>query len=193
MLTGSKIADSTMMSVVGVGHLGLGAAHDPGDPDRTVGVGDDERLLVERPLHVIERLEPFPGFGPSDDDPPIAHGGGIERVDRLAQFQHHVVAGIDDVADRPHAGGLETHLDPVRRRTDGHVTHPSSDEPRTEFGLADLDGQPFLHGWTLFIDRPRRGNASVAPVMAATSRARPTIDRASPRFGLTSTSRTVSP
>ncbi len=37
------------------------------------------------------------------------------------------------------------------------------------------------------------GKRSVAPVMAATSRASPTIERASPRFGFTSTSRTVSP
>ena len=37
------------------------------------------------------------------------------------------------------------------------------------------------------------GNRSGPPVTAATSRARPTIDSRSPRFGLTSISRTVSP
>ena len=37
------------------------------------------------------------------------------------------------------------------------------------------------------------GKRSGAPVSAATSRASPTIERASPRFGLTSTSSTVSP
>ena len=37
------------------------------------------------------------------------------------------------------------------------------------------------------------GKRTGAPVTAETSRARPTMDRASPRFGLTSTSRTVSP
>ena len=37
------------------------------------------------------------------------------------------------------------------------------------------------------------GSRSVVPVAAATSRARPKIERASPRFGLTSMSRTTSP
>ena len=31
----------------------------------------------------------------------------IERVHRLAELEHHVVGDVDDVVDRPDAGGLE--------------------------------------------------------------------------------------
>ena len=49
----------------------------------------------------------------ADDDPAVVDGRGVERVDRLAELEHHVVADVDDVADRPLAGRDEAHLDVV--------------------------------------------------------------------------------
>ena len=57
MLTGSKMADSTMTSVVAVPDLRAGAAHDAGDADRAGRVGDEEGLGIEVADDVIERLE----------------------------------------------------------------------------------------------------------------------------------------
>ena len=70
----------------------------------------------------------------------------VERVDRLAQLQHHVVRGVNHVRDRALAGGEEAHLDVVRRRADGHAAHPPAHEPGTEVGVTDFDGQPVRDG-----------------------------------------------
>ncbi len=91
--------------------LGCHATHDPGDGDRSPRVGDHEGVLGERPVDVVERLEPLAGGGSTDDDPAVVDGRGVERVDRLAELEHDVVARIDDVAHRPHPGGEQPGLD----------------------------------------------------------------------------------
>ena len=42
----------------------------------------------------------------------------VEGVHRLAELEHHVVGDVDDVADRPDAGGLQPRRQPGRRRAD---------------------------------------------------------------------------
>ena len=123
----------------GIADLGPRAAHDPGDPERPDRVGDEQRVRVELAVDVIERLEPLPGAREADDDPALVDGGRIERVDRLAELEHHVVADVDDVADRPLAGRDQAHLDVVRRRPDGHARHAPSHEPGAQGGLFHLD------------------------------------------------------
>ncbi len=132
MLTGSKMADSTTTSVVASLDLGVGAAHDPGEADRPSRIGDEQRLGVEVADDVVERLEALARPREPDDDPAVADRRGVERVDRLAELEHHVVARVDDVADRALAGGQEAHLDPVRRRPDRHAAHPAADEARAQ-------------------------------------------------------------
>ena len=85
--------------------LGRRVAHDAGDADRAAGVRDEEGVRVERPLDVVERLDPFAGLRAPDDQPVAAVGPRrdpcrVVRVDRLAELEHHVVARVDDVADR---------------------------------------------------------------------------------------------
>ena len=139
MLIGSKIAEFDDDVGRAVADLGRGAAHDAGDADRPGRVGDDQRLGVELALDVVERLEPLPGPGAPDEDPAVVDRGRIERVDRLAELDHHVVRGVDDVADRALAGGEQAHLDAIRRRPDVDVAHPATDEARTEVAIDDLD------------------------------------------------------
>ena len=115
--------------------LAVGAAHDAGDADRALRIGDEQRVVGQGAGHVVQRLELLPGGGAADDDRRAAVGagvdrGGVERVDRLAQLEHHVVRGVDDVADRALARREEAHLDAVRRRPDRHAAHPAADEPR---------------------------------------------------------------
>ena len=126
-------------------HLARCAAHDPGNADGALGIGDDEGFGIEGAHHVVERLELFARARPSDDDPAAVDGSGVEGMGRLAHLEHHVVRRVDDVADRAHAGGPEAHLDPVGRGSDGRVGHPSSDEPRTELGLLHLHGESPVH------------------------------------------------
>ena len=114
MLTGSKIADSTTTSVVAAETSDVGAAHDPGDPQGPGRIGDEQRLRLELALDVIERLHPLALAREADDDPAVVDGRRVEHVDRLAELEHHVVADVDDVADRSLTGRDEAHLDVVR-------------------------------------------------------------------------------
>ena len=120
--------------------------------------------------------------------------GRVEGVDRLAQLDHHVVRGVDDVADRALPGGQQAHLDPVRRRADADAARPSDRRtagtgrgPGPRPARRSAAGRPvFGHLGRRQPERPRRSRPP--------PRARgPTIDSASPRFGLTSTSSTTSP
>ncbi len=77
-----------------VGDLGVGAAHDAGQADRTAVVGDDEVLGVQLPLDAVE----------GDDLLALlraAHADGaldlvaVVGVQRLAELHHHVVGDVD--------------------------------------------------------------------------------------------------
>ncbi len=73
---------------------------------------------------------------------PSVDRGAVERVSRLAQLEHDVVGRVDDVADGPHAGRLQPHLDAVRRRPDLRAADPAADEAGAQLRLADLDAEP---------------------------------------------------
>ena len=174
-------------------HLGRGAAHDPGKADRPLAIGDDEHLVVELALDVIDRHQCLPLARPADDDLASGNRVGVIGMHRLAELMHHVVRDVHHRADRPHPGRDQPALHPVRRRSVRHAVEPARREPWIELRL------PRCGRWTwpAARHRPRRrwplGGAVTDPVKAATSRARPTISSASPRFGLTSTSMHRSP
>ena len=100
MLIGSKMADSMTTSRRVRADLRSGATHDAGDADRTLRVGDDQRLRRELAVDVVERLESLGVARETDDDAAGVHRGRVERMDRLAELEHHVIADVDDVADR---------------------------------------------------------------------------------------------
>ena len=134
--------------------LRLGATHHAGDADRTVRVRDDQRVRRELANDVVERLQALTLAGESHDDPSVVDGRGVERVDRLAELQHHVVADVDDVAHRSLPGGQQPHLDLVRRRTDSDATDAAADEPGAQVGFLDIDPEPLGDGWA-GLDRVR--------------------------------------
>ena len=193
MLTGSKMADSTTTSVVASEISDAAPPMTPAMADGPSGSAMSSVSVVELAVDVVERLEPLALAGQADDEPAVADRGRIERVDRLAELEHHVVADVDDVADRALAGGDEPHLDDVGRRPDGHAADPAADEPRAQRRLLDLDAK-------VLADRRRRPRSGRSPGSGPARRSRPTTSRASPtrlstspRLGLTSTSRTTSP
>src|SRR5688572_8954565 len=93
-------------------HLGVEAAHDPGECDCTFTVGDDEVHWVELPKCPVEAREPPPRPRPPDDEAPAAGSGEVETVQRVAEGMHDVVGHVDGVRDRTHARRYEARLEP---------------------------------------------------------------------------------
>ena len=103
--TGSKFAASSRMSVVSSDELGLLAAHDPGERDRALRVGDHEIGRLELAQLAVERAQLLARPRAPDDDPPLRELAAVERVQRAAEREHHVVRDVDGVRDRPLARG----------------------------------------------------------------------------------------
>ena len=113
-----------------VGKLGLLAAHDPGERDRALGVGDHEIGRVELAQLAVERANLLPRLRPPDDDPALGEPAAIERVQRAAEREHHVVGDVDRVRDRPLAGGRQPRLHPLGRGADPRVVEEPADVAR---------------------------------------------------------------
>ena len=89
-----------------LGDLGDLAAHDPGDPRGPVLVADQHRLGVEAPLDSPSRVVIVsPSSAARTVSAAVRHPVEVEGVQRLRGEQHHVVGDVDDVVDRPLAGG----------------------------------------------------------------------------------------
>ena len=107
----------------GLRHLRLGAAHHAGQRQRPLPVAHEHRERIRacarrrpascsvspasgRRVMIVGR---FAAGAPHEHVP-------VEGVQRLAQFEHHEVGRVDDVADRPGAGQPQPALHPVRAR-----------------------------------------------------------------------------
>jgi hypothetical protein len=62
----------------GLADLGRLAAHDPGQGDGAVGVGDHQVVGLELPLDAIEGADRLARLGPPDDDPPAVQRRQVE-------------------------------------------------------------------------------------------------------------------
>ena len=127
-----------------VGDLGVEPAHHAGDADRpVVGVADQEIVGGER-LHIaVERRHRLAGGRqPDPKPPPVRVGterGEVVGVVRLVELEHHVVADVDDVADRSHPGRREAALHPNGRRADDDAGHHGRREAPAAVAGDDLD------------------------------------------------------
>ncbi len=119
--------------------LGARAAHDAGDRGRALVVFDDEHLRVEAADLVVERRDLLAVVRAADREPVARDAVEVERVDRVAGLEHHVVGDVDDVRDRALAGGHEARLQPGRRRGDRDVLEHARGEARVEVGGLDAD------------------------------------------------------
>src|SRR6185436_11923874 len=63
----------------------------------------------------------------------------VEGVERLPPLEHDVVAGVDDVRLRAHAGACETKPEPERRRAHVHPAHDARAVARAEVRGFDPD------------------------------------------------------
>ena len=140
---GSNQAISSATVVVVVGDLGVGAAHHPGDADRAiVGVADQQVVggsVRSTPSSVVIGS---PSPRQADAEAAAAERGQVVGVVRLAELEHHVVADVDDVVDRAHAGGGQAARHP--RRGDGPTATPDMTvrrEAAAAVAVDDLDGE----------------------------------------------------
>ena len=156
--------------------LGLLAAHDPGDRDGPLGVGDHEVGLLEAAIDAVERPDRLARLRAAHDDLPACERAQVERVQRVPEREHDVVRRVDDVRDRPHARGIQARLQPHGRRADRDVPEEPADVARTAFEVVDRD----VHG---LVSR-RLGIDSRAEARARGRRAQPPRARCrTPRAG----------
>ncbi len=93
-----------------LGDLGGGSTHHAGQGDGTLQVADEQVLRRQGALHVVEGHQPLAVARVAHDDAGAGEPVHVERVERLAQFEHGVVRGVHHVRDRAHARGGETRL-----------------------------------------------------------------------------------
>ena len=105
--------------------LGVLAAHNASDADRTDRVGNDEHVRVESSVDAVKRSENLALACSSDNYLAAPDSALVEGVHRLAELEHHVVCDVDYVVDRAHAGRLESLAHPLRRGFDFNVSDRS--------------------------------------------------------------------
>ncbi len=156
-------------------HLGRSAAHDTREADGARLVGDEQVLDVQVADLAVERLQLLPRRRAAHGD---AAGERVEvvAVQRLAEFEHHVVGDVDQDAERADSGEREAGDHPRRRgprRVD--VAHDAGDELRGADPTAD--GRHVRHDGRERVLRVR----DLAPARARRDRGSPLRWRASTR------------
>ena len=115
------------------------AAHDAGEAQRLFLVADEQQIRLEIEHLPVEQRELFAGVGEAD------HDGAIEQpvvvgMQRLAEFQHHVVGDVDDGGDRADAAALDAFLHPRRRGRFGvDAFDDAAHEARARLEVLDPD------------------------------------------------------
>ena len=139
------------MSAARVAHLGVGSAHDPGQADDAVAVGDGDHLAVELPLLVVQGRHPLARPGPPHDQRRPAERRRVVGVHRLVQLEHDVVGGVHHVVDRADTDRFQPAPQPIRGGGDRSAPDQRAVEPGAALGVLDRDRDP--------ADRARRGRA----------------------------------
>ncbi len=122
------------------GHLGRGAAHDAGQRLRHRGVRNHQHLRQQLALLAVEGRYLLVLARVADAQLGTGQLRVVERVQRLAGFDHHVVRDVDDVADAADADGGEPAGEPGGRGADGDVRE-GRDVARAGGTVLDGDAQ----------------------------------------------------
>ena len=94
-----------------------------------------------------------PSFGEPHDDAAPREPVEVERVQRAAAFEHHVVGDVDDVADRAHAREHEPALQPVGRLPHRHASRPSRRSRGQRSGASTTTVAPSIESTRRAADR----------------------------------------
>ncbi|MNQ59612.1 hypothetical protein D3C85_738660 [compost metagenome] len=95
------------------------ATHDAGDCQCAGVVGNHQRIATQADFLTVEQHQLLALFGHAHTDATVDFGE-IEGVQRLTQFQHHIVGDVDGSVDAAHVGTTQT-LDHPQRRCFGQV------------------------------------------------------------------------
>ena len=176
-----------------LGDLALGAAHHARDRDRALRVRDHEIGGVELARLAVERRDRLAGRRAPHADLAARDLREVERVQRLAELEHHRVGRVDHVVDRAEARRLEPRAQRRRRRPDAHAAHDPADVVEAVVARVDRDRDRVGRAGGPDSAASVGGSRSAPPNSARTSRATPSSDAVSPRFGVIPSSSTRSP
>src|SRR5712692_5732003 len=125
----------------GKGDFRFRSAHDSADANgaRAVAIADHAEIRIELPLDAVEGSHFFSRLRVADDNFVIANLVVIERVQRVAEFEHHVIGNVDDVADAGDAGSFEAVFQPFRRWLDFDVSNDARGEAAAKFRRLNFD------------------------------------------------------
>ena len=117
--------------------LGSLSAHDTGESDAFLAVGDQQVVGRERVFLAVEGGELLVRSGAADHDGRFAVVAAadetiVEGVERLAGLEHHVVRDVDDVVDAAETDLLERGAQPIGAGPDLHALHDASGVARAE-------------------------------------------------------------
>ena len=90
-------------------------AHDAGQDERLLGVGDEQIARRQGVRLAIQGGEGFAGSGRAHRDLLTSQVAQVKSMHRLAQFEHHIVGHIDEQTEGPDATGFEPGAHPIRR------------------------------------------------------------------------------
>ena len=97
-----------------VAYVAVEAPHDPGQGYGARAVAYREHVAVQYPVFFVQGSELFPVFGAPYVDMSSGQAVVVEGMERLAVFEHNVIADVDDIVYRPLSGRDEPFLQPRR-------------------------------------------------------------------------------
>ena len=127
-------------------HGGVEAAHDAGERDGALGVGNDDVGRVENPFDAVERHELFSAARLADDDAAAGELVEVEGVERLADVPEDVVGGVHGGADGLGADGGQPGSDALGGLRGGDPGDDAGAEAAAEARDFDGDGGQGLDG-----------------------------------------------
>ena len=102
-------------------------------------VADAEHIRRELALVAVERLDGLALMRGAHDDVAALDAAEVERVHRLAVFEHDVVRDIDDIVDRAHAARAQALAHPARGRRDPDIFHHARGVARAEVAVLNVN------------------------------------------------------
>ncbi len=125
----------------GIGNTRVEAAHQAGQADRAISVGDHQEAVVQRSITAIQQLQAFACARTTHTDRAL-QGTEIVGVHRLAQLKHHVLGDVDQQRYRAHAAAAQALGHPQRGLRRGVDSFDDTTQIPRRFGTGiELDCQ----------------------------------------------------
>ena len=94
------------------GDFRIGTTHHTRQSHGAIGIGDDAHVSRQDVFFVVDRLQLFPGFCATNDDPLSVQTIHVEGMQRLTTFHQDIVCDVDDIVDGRNPDSLQSTLQP---------------------------------------------------------------------------------